>query len=130
MRDAFLRSTLSVWCVFGGIASAQVVLTTAHGAAANDWFGLAVDFAGDVDGDGIGDVIVGAHGWNQNGNGAGGAFFYSGATGQKLFTFSGDNAFDDMGRSAAAAGDVNGDGFPDAIVGVPGDDNLGAYAGA
>lgn len=110
-------------------ANGSVLLSLFGTAVAQD-LGHSVALAGDVDHDGTDDLIVGAHGWNQNGNGAGGAFFYSGATGQKLFTFSGDNAFDDMGRSAAAAGDVNGDGFPDAIVGIPGDDNLGADAGA
>lgn len=110
-------------------ANGSALLSLFGTAVAQD-LGHSVALAGDIDHDGTDDLIVGAHGWNQNGNGAGGAFFYSGATGQKLFTFSGDNAFDDMGRSAAAAGDVDQDGFPDAIVGIPGDDNLGADAGA
>jgi Ca2+-binding RTX toxin-like protein len=104
------------------------------GAAA----GVAVDSAGDVNGDGFADVIVGA----SSVNGAVGASYVlfgkaSGfAANIDLLTLDGTTGFKlsgevagDSGRSVASAGDVNGDGFADLIVGAPFADPHGNSSG-
>ena len=85
---------------------------TFDGAANGSRFGDSVAGAGDVNGDGFADVIVGARG-------AGSAYVYSGADGTVLRRFDGVAAGDRLGSSVAGAGDVNRDGFADVIVGAP-----------
>jgi hypothetical protein len=96
----------------------------------SDSFGSAMDNAGDVNKDGVDDLIVGAHTDSTRGTSAGAAYVLSGANGSTLFTFYGDNSLDWLGRSVAGAGDVNGDGYPDLVVGAYGDDNTGDGAGS
>ncbi len=102
-------------------------------------FAAAVAGAGDVDGDGLGDIIVGAPDHDVAGRvKAGAAYVYSGATGALLHTFRGLQAYDFLGQSVAGAGDVDGDGFDDLIVGAPYGDwrgvrdvgNVWIYSGA
>ncbi len=89
------------------------------GAAAGDQLGSSVAEAGDVDGDGKADFIVGANRADPGGLGdAGSAYVYSGATGTLLFQKDGAAAGDVLGVSVAGAGDVNGDGKADFIIGV------------
>jgi len=99
------------------------------GEAAYDFFGAAVTGVEDLDGDGAGDVVVGAIGNDMNGNGAGSAHVFSGATGASLFTLRGDVAGDAFGTALAAAGDVDGDGTTDFLVGAPGSDRGAANCG-
>jgi len=89
------------------------------GAAVGDGLGYSVAGAGDVNGDGKADFIIGAYHANPGGrNDAGSAFVYSGATGLLLFQKDGAAGFDYLGISVARAGDVNGDGRADFIVGA------------
>jgi len=84
-------------------------------------FGRAVANAGDVDGDGIPDLIVGASGCSPNGQagaGVGSAFVFSGAMGVLVWRFDGRGALDEFGISVAGAGDVDGDGLDDLVVGA------------
>ena len=104
------------------------VLYTFNGDNAGDGFGVSVSGAGDVDGDGFDDLIVGTWG-GTNSIKSGYARVFSGSDGSVLYNFEGDDAGDDFGWSVSGAGDVNGDGLADLIVGAPSDDNNGTNSG-
>lgn len=89
------------------------------GESQSDFFGQSVSSAGDVNKDGINDVIVGARADDFNGDASGAAYIYSGANGQELYRIDGDAAGDQLGFSVAEAGDINKDGYADVIVGAP-----------
>ncbi|MEN8145152.1 MAG: FG-GAP-like repeat-containing protein [Gemmatimonadota bacterium] len=99
-------------------------LIRAHTGTAGEQFGNGVDLAGDIDGDGVGDMIVGAPFSSQ-----GRAVVYSGATGAVLYSIAGPTAGEAFGSSVGRAGDVNGDGVDDFIVGAPSASVVGAGAG-
>ena len=103
------------------------------GEAAGDWSGSSVSAAGDVNGDGIDDVLVGAANADPNGDSSGASYVVFGRaegfaasldlsslTGANGFQISGETSFDFAGASVSAAGDVNGDGFDDLLVGALG----------
>ena len=106
------------------------VIYTFDGLAAGDRFGHSVAGAGDVNQDGIPDLVVGAPFHDSGGPNSGRVQVFSGADGSLLYTFDGDSTNDQMGTDVAAAGDVNQDGFGDIIVGMPDDDNNGVRSGA
>ena len=105
--------------VYSGASGA--VIHTFHEFAAGE-YGSAVSDAGDVNGDGHADVIVGSPWHDSSGIDSGSAFVYSGADGSVLFRLDGDSAGDEFGTSVSGAGDANGDGVPDFLVGAPFDD--------
>lgn len=86
-------------------------------------FGYAVAGLGDVDGDGRGDIAVGAPRENPNGTpvNSGRVHIYSGATGLRRITIQSpgmmENGF--FGTAVAGMGDADGDGWPDLVVGAP-----------
>ena len=98
--------------------------------------GFSVASAGDVNGDGFDDVIVGAPAASSlNGSSSGASYVVFGkatgfASNINLSSLDGSNGFklsgtaysDGSGVSVASAGDVNGDGFGDLIVGASGAD--------
>ncbi|SEF90131.1 integrin alpha [Nitrosomonas ureae] len=103
------------------------------GEAARDYSGGSVSSAGDVNGDGFDDVIVGAYRADSNGNWSGSSYVVfgrasgfdavmdlSGLDGSNGFRLDGEAPYDYSGRSASSAGDVNGDGFGDVIIGAGG----------
>ena len=99
-------------------------------------FGASVSTAGDVNGDGIHDVLIGAPfsvTIPQSGNGAGAVFLYRGTAGAAptlSWVQPGDNANANFGASVANAGDLNGDGFADVVVGAPHNSAYQSNAGA
>ncbi len=122
---------------------------TLLGIDAGDFAGKALSAAGDVNGDGFGDILIGAPG----GDGASNAKDSSGESyvvfgkadwsatatvslstlnGTTGFTLFGVDVDDQAGRAVGSAGDVNGDGFSDIIIGAPisdGATNLTSLAG-
>jgi hypothetical protein len=115
------------------------------GAAWGDQSGTSISAAGDVNGDGFADLVIGAPGANPNGKSDAGSSYvvFGKASGfmsrLDLPTLNGANGFrldgaaagDMSGRSVSAAGDVNGDGFADLVIGAPGADPNGkTYAGS
>ncbi len=115
-------------------ANAQTVthvpLYTFHGDSAGDEFGWSVSGAGDLNGDGRADLVVGSRFDDNNGDRSGSARILSGLDGSVLYSFDGESFFDELGFSVSGAGDVNGDGLDDLIVGVHGDDNNGSGSGS
>jgi len=95
------------------------VLYTLNGQAASDYFSRQATGVGDVNKDGHADFGVAAFRADPGGlSNAGQVKIFSGKDGSTLFTFNGLNAGDEFGCSIAGAGDVDGDGFPDIIVGA------------
>jgi tetratricopeptide (TPR) repeat protein len=88
-----------------------------------DLLGIGIEGAGDVNADGVPDVIAGAPG-------AGRAYVYSGRDGKLLLTLGAGDPSEAYGRHVATVGDVNGDRHDDLIVGAPGTMFGGAPANA
>jgi hypothetical protein len=108
------------------------------GEAASDYAGYPFIGAGDVNGDGYDDMLVGAFGNDEGGFDSGQTYLVLGkASGWARdvslsnadASFWGEAANDQSGRLAAGAGDVNGDGYDDMLIGAPSNSQAGASAG-
>lgn len=101
-------------------------LLFAHDGQPGDQLGIGIERAGDVNKDGRADVIAGAPGAN---GGRGQALVFSGKDGALLLTLPGEAPGDNFGRKVGEAGDANGDGHTDLLVGADLCDSVGADAG-
>jgi hypothetical protein len=130
-----LLSVDSFYPANGGDGSKGFVLT---GIDPGDYSGWSVNAAGDVNGDGIDDVILGARGASPSGNaGAGESYVVfgsrrpfpavlslsrlwpaGGGNGRQGFVITGIDPGDRSGFAVSGAGDINGDGIDDVIIGA------------
>ncbi|MDO9043190.1 MAG: FG-GAP-like repeat-containing protein, partial [Desulfocapsaceae bacterium] len=121
--------------VYHGSATglAPTAAWTAESDQSDAWFGHSVSTAGDVNGDGYSDVIVGAHYYDDGETDEGRAFVYHGsATGlgaTAAWNAESDQSDAFFGYSVSTAGDVNGDGYSDVIIGAYYYDNVEANEG-
>lgn len=148
-RSDFGSSAGAAYVVFGSRSPTNVDLRSLgthgyriDGAAGSDGVGIAVAGAGDFNGDGLGDVVIGADGASSNRRAtSGSAYVVFGrrsrsevdlaALGDRGLRIDGTAAGERLGVSAAGAGDVNGDGLADVVVGAKyADDNHGKDSGA
>ncbi|MEH1837380.1 MAG: hypothetical protein V7L20_01100 [Nostoc sp.] len=102
-----------------------------NGINSGDFSGRSVSSAGDINGDGIDDVIIGASGASPNGQSSGQSYVVFGSkssfdasfdlstlNGTNGFAINGINSADSSGFSVSNAGDINGDGIDDVIIGT------------
>ena len=115
-----------------GISSTASAQLESNQAGAQ--FGYSVSSAGDVNGDGYSDVVVGAVDYDNGLTDEGAAFVYLGSSSGVSTTaatqLESNQAYAELGWSVASAGDVNGDGYSDLIVGVRYYDNGQTNEGA
>ncbi|TAN52335.1 MAG: hypothetical protein EPN21_04195, partial [Methylococcaceae bacterium] len=113
------------------------------GVTAGDMAGMHVNSAGDVNGDGFADLMIGAFRADPNGNDSGSSYVVFGkasgfSASVALSSLDGSNGFRLDGVAAEdwsalvldSAGDINGDGFSDMIIGAYRADPNGSYAGS
>lgn len=111
------------------------------GLAANDWTGWQTATAGDVNGDGLDDIIIGSPRDDTNADNAGAAYVLFGnssgifsslsdvVAGTGGFVMYGVNADDQVGQAVGGGADINGDGLDDVVIGAPLSNDNGTYSG-
>ncbi len=129
------------YVVFGGsgVESSEILALSSlngtngfklDGESANDWSGYSVSAAGDINGDGYADMLIGApYAGSSTGRsyvvfggpgvGSSGLLALSGLNGINGFKLDGESVNDWSGYSVSAAGDINGDGHADLLIGAP-----------
>jgi hypothetical protein len=119
-----------------GTVALQDIEAQLQGVGVQDRLGWSADGAGDVDGDGLPDVIAGAPGNDTRGTDAGAAYvLLSPVTGavsadQAEGFYKGVAAGDSAGQSVAGLGDIDGDGLSDFAIGAPFEASVGGDGGA
>ena len=89
------------------------------GNSSSPRIGLRLSSVGDLNGDGVPDILSSSYGFPSKFS-AGAIFLFSGKNGTLLMTWVGDNKWDGLGTSLRRMGDVNGDGINDFIAGSHG----------
>ncbi len=132
MQDAPAMNEGNAFVYYGSVSGFPGSPSTTLDDPGNDvdaFFGHRVASAGDLNADGFSDLAVSARGQSNPAGGEGNVFIYLGsATGVATApTLTLDNPANqpggDLGRSVASAGDVNGDGYADLVVGADMQDN-------
>ncbi|MBP9095756.1 MAG: FG-GAP repeat protein, partial [Ignavibacteria bacterium] len=121
-----------IYLYYGGPGLNNSYDAAVSGGTAGDWFGVSAACAGDVNGDGLSDFIVGANGNDAAANNAGAAYLFFGRTSinySSSLTLTGTGAGDAFGSVVSSAGDVNGDGYSDVLVSAFLNDAGGVDAG-
>ncbi len=122
-------------CVLSGEQDMSAVAVTLSGVE-GDGAGYALATAGDVNGDGQDDILVGAYGNDEAYTQAGAAYLVLGpvtadmSLGSSDARLLGEAATDGAGYSVAGLGDVDADGYDDILVGAHYNDRGGSFAGA
>jgi len=115
--NRFNTQTGRAYVYYGGIDMNNIADVTMTGENTSNFFGYSVSLAGDVNGDGYSDVIVGAHNYNVQ---IGRAYVYFGGTAMNNIAdviMTGEANLYEFGYSVSSAGDINGDGYSELIVG-------------
>lgn len=92
--------------------------------------------AGDVNGDRLGDILIGAYGDSNGGTYSGGAYLVLGGVSGRVdlsaadVRFIGEDEYDFAGRSVSGGGDANGDGLDDILIDSYSDDEGGSFSGS
>jgi hypothetical protein len=121
----------AVYIYYGGDPMNSGQDITLFGESDNDYFGYSVERMGDVNNDGYDDIIVGAYGHAGGGIDRGRAYVYYSSASNSLTiekTFDGEVDNDVFALAVCGAGDVNGDGYNNALISAPYNDE-GAAAG-
>ncbi|MBC8263161.1 MAG: FG-GAP repeat protein [Anaerolineales bacterium] len=136
----YIDRRVRFFLLIGGLFAALLFLTawvlpladyadaTFLGEDTYDYAGERVTMVGDVNGDGYDDFLIGAYGARITGIQTGGAYFFLGRPAadwgagfditQADASFGGEHYLDKAGRDVAGAGDVNGDGYDDFLIGA------------
>lgn len=115
LRLCLLGGFLAHLEVFAFSGASGHLIYELKGEVVDDFFGSALAAPGDLTGDGISDLVVGAWGCCL-GWGPGRLYFFDGRNGEPIHQISAPTAHSNFARGLASAGDANGDGVGDVLV--------------